>query len=229
MIAQLVADLEIALARERLEAYRPSGGTDDEMLVAYVWNMHLCEALYPSLHGLEVSLRNGIHRAATGKYRTEFWFDTPGLLQRGQPEQIQAARDELGRRKRPQTAGRIIAELRFSFWTSLLSGPYHDFWMDRRAVMLRSTFAHTPRDLRTRKDIHARYNALRIFRNRVFHYEPIWTRPDLAGDHDRITEAISWISPSFADLVRRCDRFPDVVAAGRAAAEAIVDALPRST
>ena len=65
MVVRLVSDLELPLARVRLSTYRPAGGTDEEMLVNYLWNMALCEALYPCLNTLEVSLRNGLHHAAS--------------------------------------------------------------------------------------------------------------------------------------------------------------------
>lgn len=216
VVTQLVADLKLPLASVRLATYRPAGGTEEEMLVNYLWNVALCEALYPCLNALEVSLRNGIHHAAADRYRTDYWFDVPGVLKLRQPGEIQAARDELTRRNKPHTAGRIIAELRFSFWTSLLSGPYHSaFWMDRKAAILRGAFPACPPKRRIRKDIHARYNDLRFLRNRVFHFEPIWNRPDLVVEHARIKEAIGWISPALRDLVARSDRFPDVYSDAR--------------
>ena len=97
MVAALVAKLAPSVSSVRLEAHRPSGGSDVEMLINYFWNVELCKALYPSIHALEVSLRNSIHAAANDHYRTPFWFDLPDVLLARQRELIQEARDDLAR------------------------------------------------------------------------------------------------------------------------------------
>lgn len=39
-----------------------------ELVARYLWNMALCEALYPSLHAIELALRNTISSAAERMY-----------------------------------------------------------------------------------------------------------------------------------------------------------------
>ena len=119
---------------------------------------------------------------------------------------------ELTRQGKPHDAGRIVAELRFGFWTALLSAPYHNsFWMPGRATLLRTAFRHMPPSQRLRKDIHTRFNDLRLLRNRVFHYESILRRP-LIAEHAQLREAIGWISPAMVDIIALVDRFPDIFA-----------------
>ena len=190
------------------------------MVANYFWNTALCEALYPTLDALEIALRNTIHSAATDVYTTEFWFDRPGVLLKTQPNAIRVARDALLRRSAPVTVGRIVAELHFSFWTYLLSSPYdRPLWQPTGYRLLREAFPHVPFRQRTRKAVHNRYDAIRRLRNRVFHYEPIWNRANLAQDHRDILEAITWISPTLGDTVQHFDRFPSVLADGRQALE----------
>lgn len=43
-----------------------------------------------------------------------------------------------------------------------------------------------------RSVVHGRFNAIRRFRNRVAHHEPVFHK-DVAGMHDEIIEAISWM------------------------------------
>ena len=45
MVAQMVVDLYGSLSRPRLEAYRPTGGSDLDMVVNYFWNIDLAEAI----------------------------------------------------------------------------------------------------------------------------------------------------------------------------------------
>ena len=69
-----------AVSAPRLTSYLEDG---DENLVPavsrYVWNTALCEALYPSVHGVEVAFRNIIDRRMQVLHG-EYWFDDPAVL-----------------------------------------------------------------------------------------------------------------------------------------------------
>jgi hypothetical protein len=92
--------------------------------------MALSEALYPTLHGLEIALRNAVHAAATDIYGTSYWFNQHSAINpkstpaSRQHHSINTARAKVTNRKVEVTPGRIIAELNFGFWTTMLSGPY---------------------------------------------------------------------------------------------------------
>jgi hypothetical protein len=79
--SQFVADLYLALSQDRLEAYRPLGGTDLEMLTNYFWNIDLVEALVPSMHAVELALHNSLHNALTVHSGTDMWYYQPGVLE----------------------------------------------------------------------------------------------------------------------------------------------------
>lgn len=226
------ADLERAVSHSRLERYRLQNGTDLEAAINYFRNISLCEALYPCLNALEIMLRNSIHLAATAAHNSEFWFDQPGVLNQRQPSQIQAARNRLSSRKRPHISGRIIAELSFGFWTTLLSDPYHSsFWMPRRARLLKAAFPNMTNASRVRGDIHRHYDTQRYLRNRVFYFEPVWdgvpvqaqqttTILNVRDMHAGAIEAIGWISPTTRDSVLLIDHFDDSYHNGKARIEA---------
>lgn len=223
-------DFRHAVSDPRIERYRSPNGTDRETVANYLWNISLCEALYPSLNALEITLRNAIHRAATDSYGAEYWFDQPGVLQQRQPRQVQAAKHRLSERGRPDSAGRIIAELSFGCWTTLLSDPYHSsFWMPGRARLLKDAFPHMTNAKRIRGDIHRRCDTQRYLRNRVFHFEPIWDGVDVPAQqttisvmdmHNDAIEAIGWISPATRDSILLIDRFDDTFRHGKARIEA---------
>jgi hypothetical protein len=199
------------LSSDRLEAYRRQASeTDLDLLARYQWNTVLSEALYPPLQGLEIALRNAIHEAATVAFGTPYWFDQGHVLP-GDSDPITQAKVALTRRQKPLDPGRIVAELNFGFWTTLLDRRYEQRLWPR---LLRATFPHLPRRMRTRHAASGRFNTLRTLRNRVSHHEPIWYWPHLAQRHDEILEAIGWISPAYAHQIALIDRFPTILAAG---------------
>jgi hypothetical protein len=51
------------------------------------------------------------------------------------------------------------------------------------------------------------------------HHEPIWNRPTLAQDYQKIYEALGWMSPQMVTTAKLIDRFPDMLLNGRAGAE----------
>lgn len=119
----MVQELYQALSQTRLQAYRPGGGSDLELLTNYFWNIHLAEGLMPTLHAVEIALRNTIHTAVASRQGTEMWFLQPGLLGSGQVIEFTTAHRRVAR-KPPVTAGKRVAGLNFGFWVTLLSGPY---------------------------------------------------------------------------------------------------------
>lgn len=226
------AGLERAISHPRIEGYRPPNGSDFDAAVNYFWNIALCESLYPSLNALEITLRNSVHRAATNVYQNAYWFNQAGVLNRGQPDQVRKALKRLSDRGRSHTDGRIIAELGFGFWTTLLSDPYHSsFWMPQRAKLLKAAFPHMTNATRVRGDIHRRYDTQRYLRNRVFHFEPVWngvpvqiqqttTILNVRDMHGEAIEAIGWISPTTRDSVLLIDHFDDTYSNGKARIDA---------
>ena len=215
-ISALRGRLEFPVSPVRLNRYQSASRDDVDLLANYFWNIALCETLYPSLGAVEVSLRNSIHTAATIVYGSEYWFDEPGVLIRNHPNAIRVARAALTRYQRPHTPGRIVAELNFGFWSGILTGPYEQhFWRSNSYVMLKMAFPHISYKIRTRKRIHRQYNAIRLLRNRVFHYEPIFDRPALEMEHEDILNSISWVSPSLKSSIELIDRFSDEFQYGR--------------
>jgi hypothetical protein len=212
MVAQFVSQLHRPLSQIRLETYRPPNGPDIEMITNYFWDIALAEALLPALHGVELALRNSLHTQLSQVYGNPMWFYQPGVLEPGQLGQLAAALRQLAERRTQPTDGHIVAELTFGFWVALISDPYQQrLWQPNRYALLRNAFPNVAG--LSRQQIHRRYNLIRRdLRNRVFHYEAIWDRPNLQQEHQDILEAIRWISPDFERAVRAIDRFPTVLA-----------------
>jgi len=216
LVAQMVSDLYLPLSQVRLEAYRPPGASDLEMLTNYFWNIDLAEGLVSSLHGIELALRNTIHTGLTNVHGTDMWFQQPGLLGTWHTNEFNKAYAAVAKNP-PVTAGKLVAELNFGFWTGLLGGSYEQpLWSPNRYALLRAAFSNVST---SRKIIYARLTAIRELRNRVFHHEAIWHRPNLVREHNDIHQAINWISPTLHRAIHSVDNFPKNYA-GKAHVEA---------
>jgi hypothetical protein len=86
------------VSAQRIGSYRRGTASDDEEVLArYLWNIALCEALYPSLHFLEIGLRNVVFEAAAATYPAvgtgaSCWLEHPGILHADEARAVRAAR-----------------------------------------------------------------------------------------------------------------------------------------
>lgn len=217
MINQFVVDLHRCLSQPRLEAYRPQkNGSDLDMLVNYFWNIDLAEALVSCLHAAELALRNALNDTLALHFQTEMWFYEPHFLQSNQLMDFARALGKVAKKPHP-LAGRLVAELSFGFWTSIISSPYDGFWKPNGYRLFYQTFPYATGV--SRKDVCAQFTAIKDLRNRIAHYEAIWYMPDLAQRHREIHRAIQWISPTLGLAIQSVDAFQAVLA-GRSQVEA---------
>lgn len=219
MIDQFVAELRQAISSPRLERYRKDG-TDLDMLTNYFWNMALADALLSPLGTVEIMLRNTIHNTLSIYFGRADWYDGRGILEEKQEAQVAEAKGHIASRKKPVTPERIVSNLTFGFWVTLLSGNYNDrFWRPNKSANLRTAFPHTPKNTRQRSDIQATYYRVLSLRNLAFHHEPILDLQSLLDDHRRAYEGIAWIEPHMVAQTRLFDRFLETHENGRAAIE----------
>jgi hypothetical protein len=225
MVTQFIADLERPISRVRLENYRPANGSDLDMVVNYFYNLERSEALYPTLQAFEIALGNSIHLTLKDHFQTDDWFDRRGFLPAWQRSQISAARATLLKEKKAHDADRIVAELHFGFWHSMFNSPFErGLWRPNHSALVGQVFPQISRKERNRQSVWDRIDRVRIIRNRVMHYEPIWYRARLQGGHGSILEALYWISPAMHQTIAMCDRFPELLLVGRTGMEVKVQA-----
>jgi len=225
MQANFSEQLRRAISHERLAAYNQRGSSNDdaELFAHYALNMALSESLYTPLQCLEVSLRNGIHDAATAHFKTDAWFDLPSLLSPQERHKVQEAKNTLIKGKKPLDSVRIIPELTFGFWTSLFDVRYEKIlW----PWLLKPVVPNMPRHIRIRRTLSKRLNRVRTLRNRIFHHEPIWHWRDLQSQHTDILEAITWVNPAMMAFVEQFDRFEEIYKNGVSEYRKIITAMP---
>lgn len=208
------------LSRERLEGgYGGSEMSRPDVLTRYLWNMALCEALYPALQAVEVALRNTLFSAAEVLYpftgtpghdQIACWLDIPGILIGDEPKRVAAAKSRLRGVNIPPEPGRVVAELALGFWTALFDVRYENTRILWPRLFGQKIFAHAPRSKRSRKALSPLLNRIRLLRNRAFHHEPIWHWKDLRHQHALALDLIGWMSPALRETVEVLDRFDTV-------------------
>lgn len=96
------------------------------------------------------------------------------------------------------TTDDVVAALDFGFWTQLFNTDLEPVLYSRglyRAFPNWSPGRNAPRG-----PVAGRFNSIRLFRNRIMHFEPLLKR-DLVQDLNNIIEACEWIDPSAAAWV----------------------------
>lgn len=229
-ITRFTKELEASVSAERLTSYRRVNVVETDLDVAarYLWNIALGAALYLPLNNLEIALRNSLHNAITANIGSDDWFmPRHGILKPREQNVVNTTKANLLQRlqKTPGkqlTSGRLVAELHFGFWAAMLYQYYDQvFW----PKLLRPVFPYMLPQGRTRHVLFKRIDEIRAFRNRVFHYEPLWTDPALQGNHNKVVETIGWISPLLQDATRAADQFGVVNAQGPNHYRPMIDSL----
>ena len=218
--------LEASLSPERFGTYLgATSGDRAEAMRLYTWNTALSAAFYGPLQGLEVALRNGMHRQLTAVYGPA-WYDNPKAgLSASTRQRIQTAKDDVTRGGYTPDPPHLVAALTFGFWVSLLGrgGPSgrpgqakSDYEMTLWRPALSRTFPHARL---ARAAAHRQLDYLRTFRNRIAHHEPIFAR-HLSADHTSILTVTGWINPEVQRWIDHHSRVPGLLAQPRQQAAA---------
>lgn len=207
--------LEQAFSTPRLGRYLKAFGYDQERAHrGYIHNLQLSESLLVPLSVIEIALRNAMSGQMAKLYKQDNWYEAiltdTSLQNQGNPLPNDKALNNLHNsiRKAKRDAhstnpNKVIAELSFGFWTTLLNSRYqHTFWRE-----LKYAFPHCPH--RQRKTVSKALNQVRSLRNRVFHHEPVlWMVPPVEDHHYHLYDVLTWLNHDIAPWVQTFDRFP---------------------
>lgn len=203
-----------AVMNDRLKPYQTNGLTDEDAICNYLWNLRLCESLYPSLQTFEIGLRNALHNALTFRFGQADWYNSPKqFLAHDEMKSIDIAKDSLVRAGKLIEPGRLVAELRFGFWAALFHRRYEHAASRLWPQLLPRVFPLRPKTHFRRDHFAPRIESIRKLRNRAFHHERI-THWNLPRHHAELIETIGWISPALQHAVEAIDRFPAVYGDG---------------
>lgn len=201
--------LQNAFSAERLTPYQDACAGDlAAALRLYAWNIEISAGLYGPLCCLEIALRNAMHGQLVILFGRSDWWEAPTTrLHKVAVRKVADAQEELTRRRKALTPGRMVAELPFGFWVSLL-GYGNDYETRLWRPALSRAF---PNYQGLRKRLHRDLDYVRMLRNRIAHHEAIYER-HLAADYETIMRLIGYICPETAAWVARHDRVRAVLA-----------------
>ena len=215
--------LERSISSSRISTYKSNGHTEIETIADYVLNAKISQNFYFLLQNLEVSLRNAIYDSFKKNYpNSDFFY----LFENNSFNRYKSKKEKHSREcwkmlcgvkyklKHMQTLsdGKIIAELNFGFWTELLisrDNKYTDMW---RRIFL-DVFPNYKIKSSIDKDkisIALKIDDIRNFRNRIFHYEPIYNQSDLIKKHIDIFDILTWLNEDMKILNELFDEFKNI-------------------
>lgn len=186
--------IERRISPERLALYRAVVGGDLERAVElYLWNAEAGAAFWTLLGHLEVLVRNSMHQQLTN-WSVRVSGDTAWcrglrhLFNWQTAQDIATARRRATAGGRPETAGRIVAELPMGFWRFLLASRYE------RTLWRTCLYKAFPGQGR-RSAVPDKLSGRHQLRNRIAHHEPVHNRPLVALHADALQLAV-WVCPT---------------------------------
>lgn len=205
-----LARIADALSPERFAPYlRATGGDLHAALRLYEWNLAVSGALYEALGILAVVLRNSLSTQLAVHHGTLAgqWYDDPlGVLSGLAHDDIAAARRRVRKLRRPETPGRVVAELSLRFWKFLLAKRYEaTLWTG----YLRLAFPRL--QPQRRAVVYRALDEMHTVRNRIAHHETIHGR-DLAADMLTIYRLLDWIDADVRAWAVSLSRLQSIVA-----------------
>ena len=220
--------IKVVLSDARIRPYILAANNDlGKAIRIYEINIQLCEALYPSLHTVEVALRNAIDKSLSYTYEKDWLWNQKLRFNSQEKNLIQKSTDDIKYEitqkykdnSRPQKIikselnnitikNKVIAELNFGFWKALIVEKYYQPSIFNRCSRHIFHYAETQeRNVTVVRDLIPKINS---FRNRVFHHEPIWNDKELYCKYQEVYRLIKWICPTTANWIKCSDRFIEV-------------------
>ncbi|MCC4243931.1 hypothetical protein [Stappia indica] len=183
-------------------------------LALYQWNLEISAAFIVPIQICEVAVRNGVVYAIEAVHGAD-WPWSNGFIRslpRPKASWHYDPQDDLRKvASRAASPGKVVAELKFAFWEKLFTrGQDIRLWEHH----FRDAFPGAPQTLPvefTRGRAFANLQAIRRFRNRIAHHEPIFAR-DLVVDHQRLREMIEWRNPAAALWLDRMEKVSALLA-----------------
>jgi Abi-like protein len=172
------ADYQKALSVPRLDRYRfACHGDEASALLLYRYNIRLCQDFYALLGIFEITLRNAIDRHYQLQFGEKNWLEAlsaPGgiftkpTFKNGQYKSARLIQSSIKSLKPEYTHDRLVSTLSLGFWVAL----FNKLQFSACGKTLHQLFTHRPQGSLPR-EMYKDLNQIRLFRNRIAHYEPI--------------------------------------------------------
>ena len=208
------AELEKIMSKSRLATY-------DNDIATYIWNSKLSENFFLLLQNLEVALRNAIYNGYNMHYEDKSFFylyeqdlnnrylSKKEFHSRACWKMLCTVKYKLSKQNITITDDKIISELNFGFWIKILQDKrYANIWRKIFSNVFPNKNIENNID-ETKREVLNTLDELRKFRNRVFHYEPIFNKSPKIY-HTNILNSISWLSTTLYSISISFDEFNEI-------------------
>ena len=198
------------LSRPRYNRYLIAvGNNKDRAKKLYNANIRLAQSFHPVLSQFEVVLRNCLNNKLSVYFADTDWIinQKNGFMRHTSlskshfflKKAVIKTQNNLTRKGIPISSGKIISDQNFGFWIAFFL-PHHYALIAGQPIHI---FPNKP-SIEDRASLYSKLDAIRSFRNRVNHCEPICFN----GNHINCSEAIE-IRNILYDLVRWIN--PDLI------------------
>jgi hypothetical protein len=202
-----------SLSSKRFSGYSSAKGSQLDAFAKYLWNVNLCESLYPCFQLLEIAFRNKVHFQIGAAIGDPTWLiNQHGFIHQEDQDAIKKGKESLATANSPITEDYLVSEMKFGFWTTLLNSRYERLW----PRIITPVFPNMPNTMRTRADASILMNRVRHLRNEALHHHSIWHWGDLKDRHKQMRSVIDYICAPSSAIAREIDRFPIVHSNGMA-------------
>lgn len=209
--------LEYYLSQPRLNRFLlASGNSKIKAQKLYRANLRVSQSFYPILNLFEIFFRNICNYQVSSHFANPNWIITEknGFMNDASltasrfflKNSVVNAERIIRRKGGLVTAGKVVAEQSFGFWTSLFDT--HHYRLIGGIVI--HSFNNKPAGI-NRSILSQKLNRVREFRNRVYHNEPICFNGNAIdftyaeNIKDEIYELLSWIDNDLTNYVEYFD------------------------
>ncbi|WP_348823833.1 hypothetical protein [Flavobacterium aestuarii] len=209
--------LEYYLSQPRLNIFLlVSGNSKTKAQKLYIANLRVAQSFYPVLNLFEIFLRNIFNYQISAHFANPNWIVTEknGFMNDNSlsgsrfflKNSIISAERTIRRKGGVVTAGKVVAEQSFGFWTSLFDT--HHYRLIGGVVI--HSFNNKPAGI-NRSAISQKLKRIREFRNRVYHNESICFNGNAIdftyaeNIKSEIYEMLNWIDSDLTDYVEFFD------------------------
>jgi len=182
----------------------------------YKINLHVAKAFYPILNLFEIFFRNTLNYQISNYFVNPDWIKTEknGFMNDKTlapskyflKNSILIAEKKIRNRGHTITSGKIIAEQSFGFWSSFFE-PHHYRLIGGSVI---HCFPSKPKEM-NRNAISKKLNRIRVFRNRIYHNEPICFRQNTIDFSNaleikqEIYDLLNWIDTDLSKYIENFD------------------------
>jgi hypothetical protein len=209
-----VPSLPAAISAPRLAPYLARyNGNSQYAVRLYAWNLELSAAFWGPLSMLEITLRNALHDQMRQGRIDDWWNAASVNLESKEDRAFDRAIEKLDfAGNSTPTADDVVGATSMGLWVGLLDvgvarHPLYDYETNLWPRLQR---AFPNRERQGRRQIHAKFNRLRVLRNRIAHHEPL-SHINHVQQRDLIIDCIQLIDADIAKYVQESHRIDNVL------------------